>query len=222
VADYDPCGPGRTGNDLDGYHVCPAGSGSPDFSFFFRHPGKPHPNSPNAKPDRLPWLSRGFNFGVILLPYVRDWGSPLGVMRRKKALVTILHSFNRHQDRAYALTACEAFIPKTDSFHQPLIEYLITAPPFAGYTWNAGPLRDWCRLAQARADALGAPNSLTHAAAIEAAAAWCLGDSRAVFELYSIETFPWSATDLLEYWRERSEPDLSGAVPVPAGLEPPP
>lgn len=222
MASDDPCGPGRAENDLPGRHICPPGDGAVDFSYHWRHPGKPLPGSPEASPDRHPELTEGFNFGMILLPYTRDWGLRVGPMRRKKAWPTILHSFARRADRAFALIHAEDFIPKTDSYRPPLIEHLITAKPFAGFTWDGKILERWCRLAQQRASELGAPKSLSLDAAIEAAVTWCTGDARSYFELLSIERFPYSATDLIDYWHERARPDLPGAVPLPPGMEPPP
>ncbi len=220
MATRPDCGPGGDDDDLKGYHKCPEGDGAPDFSWFFRNPGRPLPGSKNADPAREPEISRGFNFGVILLPYTRDWGIKLGPMRRKKAYPTILHSFARKADRAYAMASAEHFIPKKDKFKQPIAEFLITAKPFAGWTWEARPLQRWLALAQIEADKHGGRRSLNALAAGDAAVAWCTGSARQWWEILTIETFPYSPSDLIDYYLTRGDPPLPGAVPLPADLEP--
>lgn len=208
--------------DLNGKHNCPGENGTPDFQWWGKHPGIP-PKNPNAlKERRKLGISDGFNFGVILLPYCRDWGERHGAMRRRKAYVTCLHSFARAADRAYALAALEAFVPNKDTYHQNFTAYLITATPFAGYRWHAHALLNWCDYAQERADKQGAQRSLDVEPAAHAAIAWC-ADVRQLWDISTVEHFPYSATDLIGYWRApTTAATLPATFPVSPDLVPPP
>lgn len=211
----DPCGPRALPDGLPGFQNCPTGAAALDPSWYWQNPGKIAPGTPPDRSPRPRDVSRGFNFGLVLLPYVRDWGSPLGILRRRKAYPTILHSFAVPADRAYALGTVEWFKSHSDNYEAKFVAYLITARPFAGYRWSAQLLLQWCDLAQERADALGAPKTLTADAALTAAIEWCTGDVRAAWALRTRERFPYSAPDLVAYWNAPAGTDLSPAVPLP-------
>lgn len=211
----DPCGPRALPDGLQGFQNCPTGDGALDPSWFWQNPGKPLPGATESDSPRPPDVSRGFNFGLLLLPYVRDWGSPLGVLRRRKAYATIMHSFAVRTDRAYALGSIEWFKSKGDNYEAKFIAYLITAAPFAGYRWHAALLLKWQDFAQAKADELGAAASLDADAALDAAIAWCTSDVRAVWELSTRERWPWSAPDLVGYWNAATAAVVPGTLPLP-------
>lgn len=216
------CRHGGSADDVPGVDRCYGTNGATDPDPQLKHPGRPIGR--NSFGDRLrgPNVSDAFNFGLLLLPYVLDHGDKLGIMTRKKAYVTILHSWARASDRSYALRCVEAFVSKRDGGRSAFLDYLCEAPPFAGYRWSAVPLLRWQAFARSQASALGPEKSLEPAAAAAAAIAWC-DAVRGEWGALTVERFPYSPPDLVGYWlRDAAPTSLPAADPVSAGLEPPP
>jgi hypothetical protein len=210
----EACQAGGAADDIPGKSKCYGPGGSPDRDPQLQHPGKSL--SANSFGNLLRGLnvSDGFNFGHILLPYILDHGDRLGIMTRKKAYVTILHSWARVSDRSYALACVSAFVSRRDRNHVPFLDYLCTAPPFAGYRWDAVPMQRWQNRAVAMASALGARESLDPDAAAAAAVAWC-ADVVGHWQSLTVERFPYSPPDLVSYWL-KNEPPAALPAPGPA------
>jgi hypothetical protein len=200
-----PCDVEESDRDLPGFHHCPGITPGVDFSFYFNHPGESRTHNSTTDPRETFQISSGFNFGVILLPYVRDWGVSHAIMTRRKAYPTILHSFARNHDRGFALSHIQAFVSRRDNNLPTMILYLIIIPPFAGYRWNAHALRKWLDYAQAQAESIGQPASLSGSGAAAAATAWCEA-VRGYWATLTVERFPYSAPDLVKYWRAPDTP----------------
>lgn len=208
------CRAGGAADDIPGVSKCYGPDGSPDRDPQLQRPGRPL--GPDSFGDRLRGenVSRGFNFGMLLLPYLLDHGDKLGIMTRKKAYVTILHAWARDVDRSYALACVNAFVSKRDTGRQAFLDYLCEAPPFAGYRWDAGPMERWQKHAVAKASGLGAEKSLDPLAAAEAAITWC-GEVAGLWETLTVERFPYAPADLVGYWKADEPPaDVPAADPV--------
>lgn len=216
------CRAAGAADDVPGLDRCYGEKGKPDGDPQLKRPGRPVGRDSFGDQLRGPSVSEGFNFGLLLLPYVLDWGDKLGIMTRKRAYVSILHAHARHQDRSYALRCVEAFVSKRDGGQSPFLDYLSEAPPFAGYRWDAPSLLKWQTFAKGKASAFGATKSLDPPAAAEAAIAWC-DAVRGFWDQLTIERFPYSPPDLVGYWvRDAAPADVPAPDAVPPGLEPPP
>lgn len=207
---------------LPGAHLCAPEEGRPDLAWWFRRPGSPNPTRDNPLLRANKQLSDGLNFGLILLPYVTDWGNTVGAVTMRKAAVTALKAFPRAADRNYCFGTAANFVAKNDQVPPPLWSYLIRQPPFVGWRWHASPLKRWLTFAQAVADRLGAPDSLLADVAVKNACQWC-HDVKEPFEFLSNERFPYSPPDLVLYWRARSDLSLvPGVGGVPPDFRPTP
>lgn len=211
-----PCDPTNAGADLPGAHHCPGSDGRPDLHPWFTRPGEATTRHSAEDPRVKLHISLGFNFGLVLLPYCRDWGEIHGIMTRRKAYPTIFHSFALATDRGYALASIPAFVSIKDTYFPRFVLYLLTVKPFAGYRWQAKPAQLWLTYAQAKADAQGAQGSLNAEDTVRAAIAWC-GEVRGYWDILTNERFPYSAPDLLRYWRV-VEP--AAALPEPLPVSP--
>lgn len=123
--------------DTAGYHRCYEGRLLSDPSFYYSRPGEVPPRGRGAKSLRPDDLALGFGFGMILTHYCLDWGDCVGVIRRKKAYPTIMHTWPRKIERSYALRFLPAFTSPKDLFLPPFTLFLVQAKPFAGYRWSA-------------------------------------------------------------------------------------
>lgn len=207
---------------VPGKHLCSTDKPRTDLSPWFRHPGSAAASIHGPLFRRENNLSDGFNFGLILLPYINDWGEAQAAITMRKAAVTALKAFPRAADRSYCFGTARHFAPRNSALPPPLWTYLINVPPFVGWTWFAGPLKRWLEYAQQKADALGAPDSLLADVAVKNAIQWC-HDVQQAFETLSRERFPYSPPDLVRYWRARSDLSLiPGVGGVPPDFRPTP
>lgn len=212
----ESCRAAGSADDVPGVDRCYGGDGATDPDPQLKRPGRPVGRDSFGDRLRGPAVSEGFNFGLLLLPYVLDHGDRLGIMTRKKAYVTILHAWARAEDRRYALACVEAFVSKRDGGRRAFLDFLCGVPPFAGYRWDAGPMERWQKHATAQASALGGEKTLDPAAAAAAAIAWC-DAVRGLWEQLTVERFPYSPPDLVEYWLDDgTRPALPAAGTVPA------
>lgn len=192
-ADFAALGP-------PGRHACSSDPPQADPSYFYEHPGRPplkHTGAPLVRPAGL---SDGYGYGMMLLPYVLDWGDCLGRILRKKAYPTIFHSFPRAVDRQWALYYLDGFAWPSDQFYPPLTIYLLNAPPFGGFTWDAELLCKWLEFANNTAAGLGAQRSLGAELAAVAATTWC-SNVRGCWETLTRERFPYDTASMVDYWR---------------------
>lgn len=175
--------------------------------FPFRRPGEFLAPPPA---DYSRWgATPGFGPGMFIPHYLLDWGDCVKRIHRKRCHPTILKSFPRHQDRALALFLTHKFTWKNDDHDPPFTAFLIKAPPFAGYTWDAAILLEWLALAEGAAIGQGQPMTLTKEQSLIAAAHW-IERVQDDWESATRELFPYTVADIFRFW---VKPEVAAPVP---------
>lgn len=194
------CGPAEDALPLQGIHHCYPDKNGADPDFYVRHPGLVPAGASPLHGNRDANVSAGFNMGLLLLPYVMDYGNRALGMTRRRAYPVVFHSFASHYDRAYATASISYWVPQNDKYFPSFIIFLCQVKPFAGYRWNVYAAKRWLTFAQNQADKLGGQRSTTADVALGFASSW-IDATRKLWEELTVERFPYDPPALVSYWK---------------------
>lgn len=144
-------------------------------------------------------VTPGFAAGFPLLQYALDWGDCAGRIIRTRAHVSVLKGWPRRADRAQALNLLQRYVAIGDTCIPPVTGYLITAEPFAGWTWEPKALRQWLDYVELDPSCEGFRTGLPAGEAMATAQAW-LARAAPAWKLLTTETFPYNERQMLPLW----------------------
>lgn len=156
-----------------------------------------------------------WGFGMMLLPYLLDWGDCAKRIDRQRAEVTILRAFAHSEDRRLALRHLIRFTWPHDDETTPMELWLLQHPEHVGFRWHPQPLKRWYDFATTGPDAALPPEGIGGPAAIAAANTW-IARVRPLWLELTTEPFPYDSASMAGFW----EPSLIG-TPLPT-LDPDP
>lgn len=184
---------------LNGAHLCYPDKNGADPWYYAQRPGTVPPGASPTHGNRPTTVTRGWNVGLLLLPYCRDYRDHPAPMTRRRAYPVIFHAFPHPADRTYALQTVTHFVPPSDVYAPKFMLHIITLPPFAGWRWHIDAARRWLDYAEAIGNSLGAPRSADLETATAHANAW-IAAVKPYWQQLTIERFPYDASNLVRYW----------------------
>lgn len=195
----------------------PSNLGPPAFHTCHPDPGRERTTDPFKGVAGDPTTQRGpqdygttraldrWGFGMILLPYLLDWGDCVKQIDRQKAEVTTLRAFAHSEDRRLAMRHLDRFTWPRDDETTPMEMWLLQHPEHVGFRWHPIPLKRWYDFATTGTDAALPPEGIGATAAIAAANTWIARVQPLWLEL-TTEPFPYDSASMAGFW----EPSLNG------------